>query len=148
MLAHTLQPADDWTQLPVPSVPYAFGGWLPTGWDCSGALGSILASLGCRSLPGIPSSWYQREPYHPSPASSYKTWNWLYDLTSEPLVAGDFLCWDTHVGIFVEPGMMVSALNTRYGTYVSPFSSGWSPVGETLLPRRMIWSRYIKLRQP
>lgn len=135
LLAHTWQAGDK----PLPPVPYLYGGWKITGWDCSGAVGYTLAGIGIRSLPGLPASWYATMPYHPGAAVNYRTW----DKTWKPdnIIMGDLLVWETHMGIALTSTMMVSALDAEYGTFVSPIT-GWGPSGETMVVRRLLWSEY------
>ena len=50
--------------------------------------------------------------------------------------AGDLCVWQTHMGIAVGGGQMVSALNERLGTRVTTISGG-APGGEVLFVRRI-----------
>lgn len=146
MLSWTAQPSDDWTQAPKLAIPYLYGRWLPsTGWDCSGCFGyTMAAQLGCRSLPGVPESWYADMSFHPGPADAYMHWEDLFTVHNQEPIVGDVLCWPTHVGVAISPTLMVSALSPSYGTYVSPFTEAWVPQGPPVV-RRMIWSKYTKL---
>lgn len=163
MLAYTTQPADDWTSPPTLAAPYVYGGWRPDvptvgdsgpGWDCSGCFGYVLAhQLEVRDLPDVPADWYAQMPYHPGPVSQYVAWDQLWTVPQGDvpnIVSGDVLIWSGannvgHMGVAISETMMVSALSEQYGTFVSPFSSGWVPSGVPLLVRRMLWSSYKKL---
>lgn len=116
--------------------PYKWGGWLPKGWDCSGFVNYVLGhQLGMRLPLGIkwPGTW------HGPIAANYKVWTGAVTV-SDPL-PGDLCCWQTHVGIYIGNGNMISAFSTKRGTLETPVS--WGPRGQTVSYRRIKTVDYV-----
>jgi cell wall-associated NlpC family hydrolase len=131
MTATTLTIAS--TAMRYQGAPYKWGGWLPTGWDCSGFVGYVLGhDLGLGLPPGH-TPW--NPDAHPAMSMQYKAWKAGSFKVKSP-VAGDLCCWFSHVGIAISPTRMISALDPSQGTLVTPIQ-GYGPVGEPLSYRRV-----------
>lgn len=111
------------------------------GWDCSSFSNWVLNhDLG---LP-IPGFWGGQWPptTHGPATGSYLLWNGAKTIGSgssainlaEP---GDLCVWQTHMGIAIGNGSMISALNESLGTRVTTIASG-APGIELLFVRRLI----------
>jgi cell wall-associated NlpC family hydrolase len=113
-------------------IPYKWGGYLPsTGWDCSGAVNYWLGNaLGMT----LPAGFKWTGNGHGPVAAQYLTWGGAYNVSSPQ--AGDLCCWETHIGVAVGSGKMISALDPAYGTAVTPIQ-GYGPAGEALVYRRV-----------
>lgn len=110
--------------------PYKWGGYLPSGWDCSGFVNYVLGNNFGITLPG---GYRYSGKAHGPVTGQYLVWTGASSV-KEP-VAGDLCCWPTHIGIAISSTQMVSALDPKYGTRLSPFS--WGPAGEPLTFRRI-----------
>lgn len=110
--------------------PYRFGGYLPSGWDCSGFVNYVLGlHLGMT----LPFGWKWTGHSHGPIASEYKAWTGATTVLTPDL--GDLCCWRTHIGFYIGNGQMFSAFGKNYGTLAKPVTSG--PIGETLTYRRI-----------
>lgn len=111
--------------------PYRLGGYLPSGWDCSGFVNYVLGNhLGMT----LPNGWRWTGRSHGPIAEEYKRWDAGSMLVTTPDI-GDLCCWQTHVGFYIGGGQMFSAFGKRYGTLAKPVTAG--PVGEALSYRRI-----------
>lgn len=116
---------------------YKFGG-APgsngTGcWDCSSAANWWLTQSGY-AIPG--GAW--NPATHGPNTLSYLAWGGAVTIghSSSQAQAGDLLVWQTHMGLCIGNGQMISALNPSLGTAVTPISAG--PSAEILFVRRII----------
>lgn len=113
---------------------YVYGGNAssPGDWDCSSFISYVLGHDLALSLPsgrwgdpGFPPN------SHGPVVVDYSQWAGAVTVTRpEP---GDLVIWDGlgaggHIGIYLGPNQMVSALDTRDGTLVSPIA-GYGPGG-------------------
>jgi cell wall-associated NlpC family hydrolase len=57
-------------------------------------------------------------------------------ITQAEMQAGDLVVWQTHMGIWLGNGQMISALDTNDGVKVTSLADG-SPTGEILFPKRL-----------
>jgi len=86
-------------------------------WDCSSAVNSWVGHYGGQSIPGYPHGTYDGLAHGPN------TTMWLADqgntvgsIPRAALVAGDIVCWTTHMGLAISNTEMVSAENPTDGT--------------------------------
>lgn len=84
----------------VHKAPYAWGGATPSGWDCSGFVQYVFASIGI-SLPHSSGAQATAGTAVPSLAQA---------------MPGDIIANGMHAGIYVGNGMVVNALNPSAGT--------------------------------
>ncbi len=102
--------------------PYVYGGSsLTNGADCSGFIMSVYAKFGY-SLPH--SSFLMR---------SIGTG---VDLANAQ--AGDLICYNGHVALYIGNGQIVHAKNSKYGIVTDPVYYGWGGTGPTVLAVRRI----------
>lgn len=117
--------------------PYLFGGAPgPNGtnpWDCSSFVNWVLNHDFAVSLPG--GAWNPNT--HGPNTTSYMGWKGAQTITRANLAAGDLCIWPTHMGIALNNGQMISALNPRLGTQVTTIDGG-APGGESLVCRRVL----------
>ena len=101
-------------------------------WDCSSCCNYILNVRLGMAIPG--GAW---NPATHGPATgSYLDWGGAATLGSDPSQAqpGDLCVWQTHMGIAVGGGAMLSARDPARGTVVDAIAG---PDGETLVIRRI-----------
>lgn len=110
-------------------VPYVWGGYLPSGWDCSGFVNYVLGHHFGLKLPGG-YTWSGKG--HGPVASMYKVWGKAHNVSTAQ--AGDLCVWLTHIGIAVNSHQMISALDPAQGTQVTAIAG---PSGESLTVRRV-----------
>jgi cell wall-associated NlpC family hydrolase len=84
----------------VHKAPYVWGGATPSGWDCSGFVQYVFASIGI-SLPHSSGAQATAGTAVPSLAQA---------------MPGDIIANGMHAGIYVGNGMVVNALNPSAGT--------------------------------
>jgi peptidoglycan DL-endopeptidase CwlO len=110
--------------------PYVWGGSSFNGWDCSGAM-NRCRSLAGMSIPGSPSGQFTG---HGPVALQYFMWTNAKTINPKDAQAGDYVAWLSHVGMVTQYGMMVSALDPKDGTTITPWSEG--PFGEPMVVKR------------
>jgi cell wall-associated NlpC family hydrolase len=110
--------------------PYRWGGSSFTGWDCSGAMNRCRSQAGM-SIPGSPSGQFSG---HGPVALQYFLWTNAQTISPQQAQAGDYVAWLSHVGMVTQYGYMVSALDPKDGTTISPWSEG--PFGEPMVIKR------------
>lgn len=108
-----------------------------SGWDCSSMVNWVLGHDLGMTLPGDSSPGYNGESHGPT-TLSYLAWSGAKTISnrSSAAQAGDLCVWQTHIGIAIGNGQMVSALNESLGTKVTTISGG-APGGELLFVRRV-----------
>jgi len=121
---------------------YVYGGpgWPPGNWDCSSFVSTVLGRGNGLPIPG--GRWGQpgEPPHSHGPdVSEYASWGGAVTVTSP--APGDLVIWDGsgpngHIGIYLAPGRMISALNTAMGTLETPIA-GYGPSGLTPFYRRV-----------
>jgi hypothetical protein len=121
---------------------YAYGGpgWPPGNWDCSSFVSTVLGRGNGLPIPGGRYGGPQDPPNaHGPDVSEYATWGGAVTVMSP--APGDLVVWDGsgpdgHIGIYLGPDQMISALNTAMGTVVTPVN-GYGPAGLTPFYRRV-----------
>lgn len=118
---------------------YQFGGHPADGighWDCSSFMNKVVGIDTGLPIPGYDAGVYDGKTHGPI-ALQWFAWTHLTTVGHDGDTAqvGDFCCWQTHIGICIGGGQMVSARNEREGTGISHINSG-GPAGEILSIRR------------
>ena len=121
---------------------YLYGGAPgPNGtnpWDCSSFANWVLGHDLGMTLPGAASPGYSGASHGPN-TTLYLAWGRAKTVGHSAGAAqpGDLLVWQTHMGIALGGGQMISALNPSLGTRVTSITGG-APPGEVLFVRRVV----------
>lgn len=104
---------------------YTFGG-APgkdgqSNWDCSSFCNWVIGHDAGRAIPGYGPGQYDGSVHGP-PTGSWGIWPGLAHIQLNQLAAGDLIVWAGHMGIAVSNTNMISALNSREGTKVTPIA--------------------------
>ena len=122
---------------------YVYGGpgWPPGNWDCSSFVSTVLGRGNGITLPGGEKWGMPGVPPHEHgpDVEAYAAWGGAVTVTSPS--PGDLVVWDGagpngHIGIYLGPDEMISALNTASGTKKTPIN-GYGPSGLTPFYRRV-----------
>lgn len=97
-------------------------------WDCSSCVNDNIGRVNGLSIPGYPNGSYDGTVHGPSTVSWLDAQGGVVGSVDRSLaIGGDIACWQTHMGIFINPSEMVSAENPTDGTrrsFVDGFISG------------------------
>lgn len=104
-------------------------------WDCSSAANWIIGHDAKMSIPGFPNGSYNGQTHGPA-TLSWITWGAFVSHEAKDADAGNICVWETHMGIAIGGGKMVSALNPHLGTMITTIQDG-APPGEMLFVRRI-----------
>jgi cell wall-associated NlpC family hydrolase len=106
-------------------VPYKWGGYLPSGWDCSGFVNYVLGHDLGMSLPG--GAVYTGTSHGPV-VGQYQAWNAAVHVPLSQVQAGDIILYTVvHMGIAVSNTEFISAEDPADGTAIAPISAGPGP---------------------
>jgi len=114
---------------------YVFGGPPPMGTvDCSSFASKVLAEAGVKNPGGAP---YDPRTHGPT-TLNYLSWNGAKTIghSANQAEAGDLCVWQTHMGICIGGGKMVSARDPQEGVGIDNIA-GDMP-GELLFVRRLV----------
>lgn len=120
---------------------YLYGGAPGTAgtrpWDCSSFANWVLGHDSGMKLPGSSSAGYSGTSHGPN-TLLYLGWGAATTVgnSASAAKAGDLCVWQTHMGIALGGGQMISALNESLGTRVTSIPGG-APGGEVLFVRRI-----------
>jgi cell wall-associated NlpC family hydrolase len=114
--------------------PYVYG-----VWDCSGFVNHVLGQDLGLAIPGYSAGSYKGPPPHGPVVIDYATWTGA--TTTRTPAPGDLVIWpgigpNGHIGIYLGPDKMISALSPQYGTAVTPIN-GYGPAGVSNIYRRV-----------
>jgi peptidoglycan DL-endopeptidase CwlO len=117
--------------------PYSYGGYEsdPAGWDCSSFMNWVVGHDGGLAIPGVAAGQYNGTNHGP-PTGAWLLWSGVEGISQAQLQPGDLCVWETHMGMAVGGGQMVSALNPQLGTAITTISGG-APTGELLFCKRI-----------
>lgn len=107
-------------------------------WDCSSFANWVLGHDLGMILPGASSGGYSGTSHGPN-TTLYLAWGRAKTVShsAADAQAGDLCVWQTHMGIALGGGRMISALNESLGTRITSIAGG-SPPGEVLFVRRVV----------
>lgn len=107
-------------------------------WDCSSFSSWVLGHDSGLTLPGAGAAGYNGESHGPTTVA-YLAWAHAQTVGHDGghAQAGDLCVWQTHMGIALGGGQMISALNPHLGTQVTTITAG-APPGELLFVRRPV----------
>jgi peptidoglycan DL-endopeptidase CwlO len=118
---------------------YLYGGAPGTNgqdpWDCSSACNWIIGHDAGMSIPGYKNGSYTGAVHGPA-TLSWITWGTFVSHNPKDAQAGDICVWETHMGIAIGNGKMISALNPHLGTEITTIQDG-APGGELLYVRKI-----------
>ena len=102
--------------------PYVWGGTsLTNGADCSGFIMSVYAEFG-----------------YSLPHSSFSMRKSGTGVSLKDAQAGDIICYNGHVALYIGNGRIVHAKGDEYGIVTDPVYYGWGGTGPTVLAVRRI----------
>lgn len=99
-----------------------------SNWDCSSFCNWVIGHDMKHAIPGYAAGQYDGSVHGP-PTGSWGIWPGLSHIKENQLQAGDLIVWAGHMGICIGPNQMISALNSKEGTRVTPIAGyGNGPV--------------------
>ena len=121
---------------------YVFGGVPSKGignWDCSSFVNWVVGNDCRMAIPGYPAGTYTGQTHGPV-VLDWSTWSGA-STHSGPPNPGDLCVWpgigaSGHIGIVIAGNQMISALDTRDGTKVTPIQ-GFGPAGVAVVYRQL-----------
>lgn len=116
-------------------------------WDCSSFVNFVLAIRLGMAIPGYRKGMYDGTVHGPT-TLSYLAWSGAATVghASQDAQAGDLCVWQTHMGIAIGNGQMISALNPALGTKVTSIDG--IVTGELLHVRRVNGAGTVVSPQP
>lgn len=116
--------------------PYVFGGVPAQGSvDCSSLQNEIIGADTGLAIPLYAAGSYYGQSHGP-PTTVWLVWSGAFTIKQDDALPGDLAIWQTHMGMIVGPGQLVSALNPSLGVQQTTIS-GAAPPGEVLFVRRL-----------
>lgn len=92
-------------------------------WDCSSFANWVIGHDMRRAIPGYGPGQYDGSVHGP-PTGSWIAW--MTHINQSQAQAGDLVVSATHMGIVIGPNQMISALNSRLGTKITPIAGYFS----------------------
>lgn len=115
---------------------YKFGGApgpnAANPWDCSSMVNYIIGVELGLAIPGNSPGKYKGTVHGP-PTGTWYVWPGLMHVKREEIQAGDIVVWATHMGIILGSDSMISALNPKITTKVTPIR----PTGPAIYGRHL-----------
>lgn len=94
-------------------------------WDCSSFVNWVVGHDSGRAIPGYGPGQYDGSVHGP-PTGSWMAWPGMTHISASEAQAGDIAVGVTHMGIVIGPNQMISALNSRITTKITPIA-GYIP---------------------
>ncbi len=88
-------------------------------WDCSSFVNWVFGHDMKRAIPGYSPGQYDGNVHGP-PTGSWI--GWMTHISQNQAQAGDLVVSATHMGIIIGPNQMISALNSKLGTRITPIA--------------------------
>lgn len=117
---------------------YVWGGAPGSGsghWDCSSFANAVIGRDLGLAIPGYKAGAYHGQSHGPTTVV-WLVWTGAFTIKKQDIAPGDLCVWQTHMGIAVGNGRMVSAQDQQLGTRETTISGG-APFGEKLFVRRL-----------
>lgn len=117
---------------------YVWGGAPAKGvgnWDCSSFCNWVIGHDLGLAIPGFAAGNYTGTSHGP-PTGAWLLWGGAVSVPTAQMQPGDLCVWQTHMGICIGNGQMISALNPGTGTQVTTVDGG-APTGEVLFVKRL-----------
>jgi cell wall-associated NlpC family hydrolase len=116
--------------------PYGYGDSGPPGTpnDCSGLVNYVLGKMLGLDIPGCPNGKYSG---HGPVTMQYWLWLGATTVPQSQAQPGDLASWMSHIGIFVTPTTVLSALDQQSGVVITSIA-GATPSGDPTLKVRRI----------
>lgn len=92
-------------------------------WDCSSFVNWVVGHDSHKAIPGYGPGQYDGSVHGP-PTGSWLAW--MNHIPEGQAQAGDIVVSATHMGIVIGPNQMVSALNSKLGTRITPIAGYFS----------------------
>ncbi len=92
-------------------------------WDCSSFMNWVIGHDLKRAIPGYGPGQYDGSVHGP-PTGSWIAW--MAHIPQSQAQPGDLVVSATHMGMVIGPNQMVSALNSRLGTKITPINGYFS----------------------
>lgn len=92
-----------------------------SNWDCSSFANWVIGHDAGRAIPGYAAGKYDGSVHGP-PTGSWGVWPGLAHIKQNELQAGDLIVWVGHMGFALSNTQMISALNSKEGTKVTPIA--------------------------
>lgn len=97
-------------------------------WDCSSFANYVIGVKAQRAIPGYRAGTYDGSVHGPT-TGQWAVWPGLSHMTAADVQAGDIIVWAGHMGIAVDATHMISALNEKEGTALTPIAgTGTGPI--------------------
>lgn len=91
-------------------------------WDCSSMVNWIVSVKAGKAIPGYGPGKY-RGNVHGPPTGLWAVWNGMDTVKRSDVQAGDILVWPGHMGIAASNSHVISALNPKDTTKVTPIAN-------------------------
>jgi cell wall-associated NlpC family hydrolase len=88
-------------------------------WDCSSFVNWVVGHDSHKAIPGYSAGQYDGSVHGP-PTGSWLAW--MTHINQNQAQAGDLVVSALHMGIVIGPNQMVSALNSKLGTKITPIA--------------------------
>jgi len=92
-------------------------------WDCSSFVNWVFGHDMHKAIPGYGPGQYDGSVHGP-PTGAWIAW--MVHIPQSQAQAGDLVVSATHMGIIIGPNQMVSALNSKLGTKITPIAGLFS----------------------
>lgn len=117
---------------------YVWGGAPGSGaghWDCSSFCNAVIGRDLGLAIPMYKAGSYHGQSHGPT-TLVWLAWTGCFTIKQADIAPGDLCVWQTHMGIAVGNGRMVSAQDQQLGTRETTIKAG-APFGEKLFVRRL-----------
>jgi NlpC/P60 family len=107
-------------------------------WDCSSFANAVIGRDLGMAIPGYAAGKYIGQAHGPN-TLLWLAWPGAKKVPGNSAAPGNLAIWQTHMGICIGGGKMISALNAAIGTKVTTIQGG-APAGEILTIKQLVAS--------